>query len=293
MSDAPADAAPSTPTPDELLRMGFWEHLEELRKRLMRAALAFVAAFMGCFAFSRQIYEFLSRPINAFFEADAAERAQLLAEKMVAEQGMTLEAALAVATEQVEVQKLVFLTVTTPFVLYLKVAALAGVFVASPIVLYQAWSFIAPGLYKKEKRAALPFLLFASSLFLGGGAFGYYIAFPAALDFLLQVGQPFEAAVTVNHYLGFLMTVILGLGLMFELPAVILILARLGLVTPGFLLRQTRIAIVLIFVVAALITPTPDIFNLCLFALPTIALYFVGIALAWFVSPKEARSASS
>ena len=245
---------------DALPRMGFWDHLDELRRRLTRSVFVFVAAFMICWGFAKPIYAFLARPIE----------------------------------DALGGEKLVFLKVTDPFFLYMKVAALAAVFVAAPIILFEVWRFIEPALYKKERRSVyrlgIPFVLFGTVLFVSGGAFGYTIAFPFALEFLLGVGEPFEAAITVQSYFGFMMTVILGLGLMFELPALILMLAWLGLVTPGFLLRQSRVAIVLIFAVAAIITPTPDIFNLCLFAIPTIALYFFGILLAWIVSAKRRRA---
>jgi sec-independent protein translocase protein TatC len=186
-------------------------------------------------------------------------------------------------------EKLVYLRVPAPFILYFKVAALAGIFLASPIILYQIWAFIAPGLYKKERHMALPFIFFGSLLFIGGGAFAYYVAFPFAVEFLVGVGKNFEAQITVTHYLSFLMTVMLGLGVMFELPTIIFLLPRLGVVTPMFLLRHFRWAVLIIFVVAAVITPTPDVVNLCVFALPTIALYLVGVAVAAIFSPKRGK----
>lgn len=241
---------------EELTRMGLLDHLNELRQRLGRALLAFTVTFLLCWSFADQIYEFLARPIY-----------EILGDN----------------------EKLVFLNVMDPFIINIKVAALAAVFLASPLILYQAWGFIAPGLYRREKLMAVPFIFFGSVLFLAGGAFAYYIAFPFAVEFLIGMGSNFEAQITITSYLSFLMTVILGLGMMFELPTVIVILARLGLVTPSFLLRNVRYAIVLIFVVAALITPTPDVVNLCIFALPTIALYFLGVGMAWLFSPKSAE----
>lgn len=245
----------------ELPRMSFWDHLDELRRRLTTTVLIYSVAFLVCWGFAKPIYAFLARPIEALLG---------------------------------EGEKLVFLKVTDPFFLYMQVGALAAAFVAAPLIFYQVWGFIEPGLYKEEKsriyRLGVPFSAFATVLFVAGGAFGYTIAFPFALEFFLGIGTPFEAAVTVQSYFGFMMAVILGLGLMFELPAVILLLAWLGVVTPGFLLRQSRAAIVIIFIAAAIITPTPDVFNLCLFAFPTIALYFLGILLAWFVRPKDAKS---
>ena len=165
-------------------------------------------------------------------------------------------------------------------------AALAAVFAASPFILYQFWRFIAPGLYKHERRYLLPFLFFGSFFFLAGGAFAYYIAFPLAAEFLLKIGGAFEPVITIERYFGFQMTIILGLGLMFELPIVIFVLAAIGLVTPRFLMRNFRWAVVIIFVVAAIITPTSDVLNLCVFAVPAILLYLLGVGAAALV-PKR------
>ncbi|MDH4066720.1 MAG: twin-arginine translocase subunit TatC [Acidobacteriota bacterium] len=170
--------------------------------------------------------------------------------------------------------------------MYVKVAALAALFLASPIVLYQFWRFVAPGMYRRERMYAIPFVLFGSFFFVGGGAFAYYVAFPFAVEFLVGMGAAFEPVITVDRYFRFLMVVLLGLGLMFELPLVIFFLAQIGVVTPAFLMRHFRWAVLLIFVAAALITPTPDVVNLCLFALPTIGLYLLGVAAAALVGRK-------
>jgi sec-independent protein translocase protein TatC len=244
---------------EELARMGLFEHLEELRKRLVYSLVAFLAAFLGCWAFSGQIYDFLALPIYRLLEARG------------------------------EVPKLVFLGVTDPFLIYVKVAALVGTFLAAPVVLYQIWAFVSPGLYRREKRLAGPFILAGWVLFVAGGAFAYYVAFPFAVEFLLAMGDRFQASITVDRYLGFLMTVILGLGLMFELPTLIFLLSRLGVVTPRFLLRHFRWAVLIIFFVAAVVTPTPDVVNLLVFALPAILLYLLGIGVA-MLAPRPPRT---
>lgn len=241
---------------EELKSMSLMEHLEELRNRLVRSLAAFGVAFAVCWSFASPIYEFLAQPIYRYLP---------------------------------EGKKLVFLGITDPFLLFVKVAALAGIFVASPVILYQVWSFVAPGLYRKERRMVGPFVFFGSLLFLAGGAFAYYVAFPFAVEFLLGLGEQFEAQITVTKYLSFLITIILGLGVMFELPTLIFLLARMGLVTPRFLLRHFRWAVLLIFMVAALITPTPDVVNLCVFAVPTILLYLVGVAVAWIFGPRRKK----
>jgi sec-independent protein translocase protein TatC len=235
---------------DDLPRMSLMEHLEELRTRIFRSLIAVSVTFVFCWLFVEEIADFLAQPI---YEALP------------------------------EGTRLTFLGVTDPFVMYVKVAALAALFLASPLVLYQAWRFVAPGLYQKEKRHALPFILAGSFFFIAGGAFAYYVAFPFAVDFLIGMGEAFQPMITVEKYFRFLLYVILGLGLMFELPIVIFLLAQMGVVTPKFLIRHFRWAVLLIFVAAALITPTPDVVNLLLFALPTILLYLLGVAAAALV----------
>ncbi len=238
--------------------MSLLEHLEELRKRLTWSIASMAVAFVPCWIWVREIFAFLERPLQEIRPGE----------------------------------KLVFLGLADPFLLYFKVAALAALFLAAPFILYQLWGFVAPGLYRKEKLYLAPFLLFGTLFFLGGGAFAYYVAFPMAADFLLKMGEGFEMQLAVERYFSFLMTMILGLGMMFELPIVILVLSALGVVTPGFLLRHFRWAVLIIFVVAAIITPTPDIVNLCVFAVPTLLLYLLGIAAAYVMAPKKESAAT-
>ncbi|HEX4962366.1 MAG TPA: twin-arginine translocase subunit TatC [Thermoanaerobaculia bacterium] len=238
----PPPSAP--PTQEELARMSLMEHLEELRKRILWSVLFFAVAFFPCWAYYREIFRFLMAPLLKVTPPNF---------------------------------KLSYLGLSDPFILFFKMAALMAVFVSSPFLLYQIWKFVAPGLYQREKRMALPFVLATTFFFLAGGAFGYYIAFPAAAKFFLGIGQDLNPVITADTYFGFLMTVIFGLGLMFELPVLVLILAMLGVVTPKFLLKYFRHAIVVIFIVAAIITPTPDVVNLCIFAIPACGLYVLGI----------------
>jgi sec-independent protein translocase protein TatC len=253
-SPAPQRPGPA-PTADDLARMSLMEHLEELRSRLMWAIATLAVAFFPCWIFVDEIFAFLQRPIIKLLPPG---------------------------------KKLAYTGITDPFILYFKVAALAAVFVASPFILYQFWRFIAPGLYKHERRYLLPFLFFGSVFFLAGGAFAYYVAFPLAVEFLLNMGGAFEPVITIERFFGFQMTIILGLGLMFELPIVIFVLAAIGLVTPRFLMRHFRWAVVIIFVVAAIITPTSDVLNLCVFAVPAILLYLLGVGAAALVPRKQA-----
>jgi sec-independent protein translocase protein TatC len=234
---------------EDLDRMSLIEHLEELRKRIVRSLLAVGVGFAACWIFVRPITDFLAEPVYKVLPGS----------------------------------RLAFLGVTDPFILYVKVAALVGLFLTSPIVLYQCWRFVSPGLYRRERRYAVPFVFFGTLFFVGGGAFAYYVAFPFAVEFLVGMGSAFEPVITVDRYFRFLLYVLLGLGLMFELPIVIFLLAQIGVVTPRFLLRNFRWAVLLIFVAAAVVTPTPDVVNLCLFAVPTIALYLLGVGAAALV----------
>jgi sec-independent protein translocase protein TatC len=240
---------PSSPQrpPDDLPRMSLLEHLEELRKRILWSIVALAVAFTPCWIYHVEIFDFLQVPVKRKYPD----------------------------------LKLVFLGLTDPFLLYFKVAAYAALFVASPFILYQVWAFVAPGLYRRERRMAMPFVLLTTLFFLSGAAFGYYVAFPFAVDFLLEIGQGFDAQLEIGKYLGMVLTVLLGLGLMFELPIFILLLSVMGVVTSRFLIRYFRHAVVIIFIIAAVVTPTPDVLNLCIFAVPAIVLYILGIGAAF------------
>ncbi len=235
--------------------MSLIDHLEELRKRIMWSIVSLAVTFGPCWIYREEIVNFLAGPLRAA-QPDL---------------------------------KLSFPKVTDPFVLYFKVAGLGALFLASPFILYQLWLFVAPCLYRKEKMYAVPFILSTTFFFVAGGAFGYYLAFPAAVKFLLEMGRQFAPVITIDSYFSFLMTVILGLGLMFELPVVILVLAMIGVVSPRFLLRQWRYAVVIIVTVAAVASPTTDIANLCIWAAPGCALYFLGVGAAFLVAPKKSR----
>lgn len=235
---------------EELERMSLLQHLEDLRKRIFYSLIGLFIAFIPCYAYVQKIFDFLAAPIHRISPG----------------------------------LKLAFLGLTDPFILYFKVAALAAIFLASPFLLYQVWAFVAPGLYRRERLLALPFVFFTTIFFLAGGAFAYTVAFPFAARFLLSMGENFQAVITIEKYFGFLLTVILGLGLMFELPIFILLLSLIGIVTPRMLLRYFRHAVVIIFIVAAIITPTPDVVNLCIFAVPAIGLYLLGVGAAFLAA---------
>lgn len=256
--EAPATGLMTDPSEEEtgrnLPRMSLLEHLDELRRRLLISAIAVFVAFMACWYFAPMIFHWLEAPIL-----------------QVLPKG----------------EKLAFTELTGPFMLYIKVALLAGIFLASPIVLLQVWLFIRPGLYAKEKNLALPFLFFTSLFFLGGGYFGYQVAFPMVVRFLLGVGKDFKQVVTIQTYFSMMSKILLGLGLVFETPMLMFFLARIGLVSARQLLRWFRWAVLAIFVIAAVITPTPDIATQTVFAVPMILLYLIGVGVAAIFGKKR------
>lgn len=239
--------------------MSFLEHLEELRKRILRSLAAIAVAFGVCVTNARAILNFLIDPIRKLPGSPQP----------------------------------VFLDLTEPFLLYMKVAFLASLFVAAPVVLYQIWAFIRPGLYPRERRYAIPFVFFATGFFVLGGAFGYYVAFPAACRFLLAVSEGFTPALQISSLFSFESKMILGMGLVFELPTVVYFLARLGLITAGFLWRHFKYAVLIIFILAAVITPTPDVVTQCIFAGPMILLYLFGIVVAHVFGRERAPEAAT
>ena len=247
--------AETIPDPEaELPKMSFLDHLEELRKRLLVSFIAVAVGFLACWAFAEPIFQKLQEPLQAFLP-----------------KGDTLA----------------YTRLTAPFFLYMKVAFFAGLFVAAPVVLFQLWLFIAPGLYKKERRLAAPFIIFGTLFFILGGYFGYRFLLPATCSFFVETGKQFKQMVTVDDYFSFASVIILATGLVFETPILIFFLARLGIVTPAFLMQKFKYAIVLAFVIAAIVTPTPDIVTQAALAVPMILLYLIGVAVAYLFGKKH------
>jgi sec-independent protein translocase protein TatC len=182
-----------------------------------------------------------------------------------------------------------------PLNLYLQVSLIGGAILASPFILYQVWLFIAPALYKKERRYVVPFMAATVGLFLTGAAFGYFWVLPGALEILIvKFGSKFQPIVTIEEYTGFFLSIILGLGISFELPILIFFLALLGIVSPRFLWKNIRYAVLAVFIVAAVICPSPDPWTMCIYAIPMMMLYLIGIGVAWWVHPsrRKAKEAS-
>jgi sec-independent protein translocase protein TatC len=260
MPEIAATVPPSGQAKDEMPAMSFLEHLEELRRRIIYCLIAVAVGFFACWAYAEKIYGIMQAPIMTALRNN----------------GMS--------------EKLVYLNPTEPFNLYLKVAALAGLFVTSPFVLYQVWLFISPGLYRHEKRYVFPFMFSTVALFLAGGIFGYKIVYPAALDFLISYGKQFQPMITIGEYTDLFLTIIIGMGLIFELPILVFFLSLMGIVNAGFMWRNFRYSILIIFIIAAIVTPTTDILNMCIFAAPMVGLYAISIGIAWAVHPAQRRA---
>jgi sec-independent protein translocase protein TatC len=260
MPEVAAELPSGNPADDKMPAMSFLEHLEELRRRLMYSIISVVIGFFACWNYAEKIVGWMQAPIM-----EALKR-----------NGMP--------------QTLVYLNPTDPFNLYLKIAALAGLFVTSPFVLYQLWMFISPGLYRNEKKYVVPFMVSTVFLFLSGGYFGYKLVYPAALDFLIGYGKQFQPMITIHEYVDLFLTVILGLGVVFEMPILVFFLALMGVVTAGWMWRNIRYSILVIFIIAAILTPTTDILNMCIFAAPMVGLYIASIGIAYIVHPKQRKA---
>jgi sec-independent protein translocase protein TatC len=238
-------------------RMSFLDHLDELRKRLTHAVVALLVGFLGAFAIAGQAQEFVMGPLLATLPP-----------------GGTF-----VYTEPGE-----------QFFLYIKIAAIVGLLFASPYVMLQLWLFVAPGLYANEKKLAVPFVFFSSSLFLAGAAFSHYLAFPMAFQFFASfstdkvVFMP-RIAPVFSMYAWLL----LAMGVMFQLPMLVMVLARLGLVTAGFLAKHIKYAILIIFIVAAVASPGGDPVSQTVTAAPMLVLYVISIGVAWIFQKKRDR----
>ncbi len=237
-------------------RMTFLEHLDELRKRLTHSVVALFVGFLASFAFIGRINE-------------------VVYQRLVAD---------------VPGGKLIFTEPTEAIFLYIKIAAVAGLLLASPYIMWQVWLFIAPGLYAKEKKLAIPFALGSSTLFVAGAAFSHYVLFPAAWTFFAGFSNEWlEFMPRIAPVWGLYVKLLLAMGLVFQMPVLMFVLARLGIVSAGFLIRNLKYAILIIFVVAAIVTPDPSPVGQVLVAAPMLLLYLLGVGIAYVFgkSPKR------
>jgi len=237
----------------DLPGMSLMEHLDELRRRIVHSAIYLAVGFGIAWIFRNQFVSFIQAPLNKIGKS------------------------------------LVFTHPMDP--LNLQVSLVGGAIIASPFILFQVWLFIAPGLYQRERRFVVPFMAATVGLFLGGASFGYFYVLPGALKILIvDFGHNFTSMVTIEDYSSFFLSIILGLGISFEMPILIFFLAMFGIVSPRFLWNNIRYAVLAVFIVAAIITPSPDPWTMCIYAIPMLALYLIGIAVAWYVHPSRRKA---
>ena len=242
----------------DLPDMSLMEHLEELRKRIIHSAIYLAIGFFVAFYFRESLYGIVQAPLMKL---------------------------------NLPINKLNFFHPMDAMNLYLQVGLVGGAILAAPFILYQVWLFIAPGLYQKEKRFVIPFMAATVGLFLTGASFGYFFVLPGALKILiLGFGGRFNPVISIEDYTGFFLSIILGLGVSFELPILIFFLALFGIVSPRFLWKNIRYAILAVFLVAAIICPSPDPATMCVYAIPMLALYLIGIGVAWWVHPSRRKA---
>src|ERR1043166_2594282 len=261
MADTLVELPSSPPARFEQMKsMSLLEHLEELRRRLIYSVLAIMAAFFVCWNYADRIFRYMQAPIMPALRAHKME------------------------------ETLIYTNPIDPFNLYLKIGLIAGIFLASPFVLYQVWLFISPGLYRHEKRYVVPFMCSTVGLFLAGGYFGYKVIFPVALDFLIHsYGGAFKASITIDAYTKLFLTIILGLAIIFEMPIVLGFAGMMGVVNAKFLFKTIRGAVLVCVTMAAILSPTTDIMNLTIYAAPMVILYIGSIGLVWLVHPRQRR----
>ena len=249
------------PLEDDGSRMSFLEHLDELRKRLIRCVIGMVVGVAIAFIFINRILEFVLVPLQQRLPNDGT-----------------------------------FITTEAPeyFMLYLKVGLLGGLFVAMPFILWQLWLFIAPGLYSHEKRFAIPFVVFASFFFFAGSAFAHYVAFPWTWDFFIVFsGSEFVTFMPkIGPTFSLYVKVLLAFGAIFQMPTLVFFLARMGVVTARFLVKNTKYAVLIIFILAAVLSPGGEVVSQLLMAGPMLVLYALSILIAWIVAPRKQAAAT-
>ena len=189
-------------------------------------------------------------------------------------------------------ERMTVITAQESFTLYVTVSLYSAVALAVPFLLLQVWGFISPALYQHERKYVTPFILLSSISFVSGAAFAYYILFPPAVKYLLGVGSDFNLMLRATDYFDFITLIMLAMGLIFQMPAISYVLARIGIVTAEFLIKSWKIAIVVILIVAAVVSPTADAPNMMLFAAPMIFLYLISIFVAWFFGKERSTKAA-
>ena len=250
-------AAPSPPAPEGEVQLTFMDHLRDLRKRLTQALYGVALGMLALGIFVERIFHLLMDPVLASLPKDQ--------------------------------QTLQYTSYVEPLMVYLRVALYGGIFVAAPWVLLQLWLFVAPGLYKREKKVVIPFLAIGTLLFYGGAAFCYFLVMPAAFPAMAAIASDaaLRPMLTMSETLSLVLAMLLGFGIVFEMPVVIAFLSMIGLVSPETLAKHRRVAIIVNVTVAAIITPTGDPLNLAMMAVPMIVFYELGVIAARILGKKK------
>ena len=265
----------SKAAPEEELRMSFWNHLEELRKRLVRSILWIAVGFGVCFNYSEDILRLLMWPMNAKLPFG------------------TSFPFLSSIPNKVE-QKLHYTTLIEPFWSHLKIALIAGIMLVFPMIMYQVWKFIGPGLMPKERRYVGAFVFFSTGFFILGVLFCYILLLPFAIPFLLTYKtENLIAIIKIGDYIDFVLKFLLASGAVFELPLIIVLLSRMGIVNPDTLAKYRKYAFLASFILGAILTPTPDVFNQTIMSIPIYLLYEAGILAARLFGKKKKKPAST
>ena len=236
-------------------KMSFLEHLDELRTRIMYALLSLAVGAAIAFIFIQRLYDFVMRPMQQMLPAGG---------------------------------KLIFTEAPEAFMLYIRIGIIAGLIIASPLILFQVWLFVAPALYAKERRFAIPFVLFATIGCVGGDAFALYIVFPFLWRFFATFQNDFVTFMPrVEDAFGLYIKMVLAMALVFQMPTIVFFLAKMGVVTARWMLRYFKYAVLVIFIIAAVITPSPDMASQMIVGVPMVGLYIISIAIAWIFGKKK------
>ncbi|MBI1737630.1 MAG: twin-arginine translocase subunit TatC [Acidobacteria bacterium] len=254
---------PADSNEDTTSKMSFFDHLTELRQRILYSVIAIAGGLCVGLYFADDAFLILAKPMLA------ALRAANLADKLI------------------------YTSPLGPIQLYITVGLYLGFVLASPFVLHQLWLFLAPGLYRHERRAVITFLCSSVLLFLAGTAFGYFVLLPMTLQFLVSIPGPFTAMISINEYFDMTLVILLGLGLVFQLPILVFFLTLFRIVTPAFLWNNFRYAVLVIAILAAIVTPTTDILTMMIFMAPMLVLYLLSIGVSAAVVSKRAKEAGT
>ena len=258
-SATPGDDEDPESLDDSGSKMSFLEHLDELRKRLIYIVYSLIAGCAIAYVFITKIFDFIMKPMYEILKVTPTGGA-----------------------------KLMYTAGPEPFMLYIKIGFLAGIFLSSPLILWQIWKFIAPGLYTHEKKFAIPFVFLSTVFFLAGGLFSHYIAFPVTWQFFNSFGNDYMIFVPkIDEAFGLYTKMMLGFGVIFEMPTLVFFLARMGVVSGQFLLKYFKYAFLIIFIVAAVISPGTDMMSQVVMAIPMLALYIISIAIAFIFQKRR------